>query len=47
LHIELEEEKYRLKTGDSFYFESATPHSWKNLGRSETWLLWVNTPPTF
>jgi len=47
LHIELEEEEYRLKPGDSFYFESATPHSWKNPGRSETWLLWVNTPPTF
>jgi len=47
LHIELEEEQYRLKPGDSFYFESATPHSWKNPGRSETWLLWVNTPPTF
>src|SRR5882672_6252612 len=45
LIIELEEEKYRLKPGDSFYFESATPHSWKNPGRSETWLLWVNTPP--
>jgi len=27
LHMELEEEKYRLKPGDSFYFESATPHS--------------------
>ena len=47
LHIELEEQEYRLKPGDSFYFESATPHSWKNPGRSETWLLWVNTPPTF
>ena len=47
LQIALEEEEYRLKPGDSFYFESATPHSWKNPGRSETWLLWVNTPPTF
>jgi transcriptional regulator with XRE-family HTH domain len=40
-------EHYRLKTGDSLYFESSTPHRWKNPGRSETWLLWVNTPPTF
>src|ERR1700692_4201702 len=47
LHIALEDEEYRLKPGDSFYFESATPHSWKNPGHSETWLLWVNTPPTF
>jgi DNA-binding transcriptional MerR regulator/mannose-6-phosphate isomerase-like protein (cupin superfamily) len=47
LAITLEGEEYRLKAGDSFYFESATPHRWKNPGRSETWLLWVNTPPTF
>src|SRR5205823_726760 len=47
LHISLDGEEYRLRPGDSFYFESATPHRWKNPGRSETWVLWVNTPPTF
>ncbi len=47
LAITLDGEQYRLKPGDSFYFESTTPHSWKNPGRKETWLLWVNTPPTF
>ncbi|MGC2768284.1 MAG: cupin domain-containing protein [Candidatus Acidiferrum sp.] len=38
---------YRLRSGDSLYFESSTPHRWKNPGRSEAWILWVNTPPTF
>jgi DNA-binding transcriptional MerR regulator len=38
---------YRLKEGDSLYFESSTPHRWKNPGRAEAWILWVNTPPTF
>jgi DNA-binding transcriptional MerR regulator/quercetin dioxygenase-like cupin family protein len=38
---------YRLKSGDSLYFESSTPHRWKNPGRSEASVLWVNTPPTF
>ena len=47
LAITLEKKEYRLKKGDSFYFESATPHHWKNPGRAETWVLWVNTPPTF
>jgi len=47
LEIAIEGREYRLKPGDSFYFESATPHRWRNPGRSETWLLWVNTPPTF
>jgi DNA-binding transcriptional MerR regulator/quercetin dioxygenase-like cupin family protein len=41
------EEHYHLKPGDSLYFESSMPHRWKNPGRSEAWLLWVNTPPTF
>jgi transcriptional regulator with XRE-family HTH domain len=40
-------EHYVLRRGDSLYFESSTPHRWKNPGRAETWLLWVNTPPTF
>jgi DNA-binding transcriptional MerR regulator/quercetin dioxygenase-like cupin family protein len=40
-------EHYQLKPGDSLYFESSTPHRWKNPGRKETWLLWINTPPTF
>jgi DNA-binding transcriptional MerR regulator/quercetin dioxygenase-like cupin family protein len=47
LMITLEKNEYRLKAGDSFYFESVTPHQWRNPGRAETWLLWVNTPPTF
>jgi len=38
---------YHLKPGDSLYFESTTPHRWKNPGRKETWVLWINTPPTF
>src|ERR1700733_10794477 len=47
LMITLEKDEFRLKAGDSFYFESATPHHWKNPGRTEAWVLWVNTPPTF
>jgi len=41
------QEHYVLKAGDSLYFESSTPHRWKNSGRTETWLIWVNAPPTF
>ena len=47
LEIYLRGEEYHLKTGDSFYFESLVPHRWTNPGRSETLVLWVNTPPTF
>jgi DNA-binding transcriptional MerR regulator/quercetin dioxygenase-like cupin family protein len=45
--ISLEEDSYHLKAGDSFYFESTTPHRWSNPGRREAQVLWINTPPTF
>jgi len=47
LNIALEEQWYVLHPGDSFYFESNTPHTWRNTGKTETVVLWVNTPPTF
>lgn len=47
LKISLEGEDYKLRAGDSFYFESNTPHSWLNFGRNDTLVLWINTPPTF
>jgi transcriptional regulator with XRE-family HTH domain len=40
-------EHYRMKPGDSLYFQSSTPHRWRNPGKTESWLLWINTPPTF
>jgi len=47
LDIEVEGHPYRLRPGDSLYFDSSTPHQWSNRGSAETWVLWVNTPPTF
>src|SRR5215813_12559922 len=41
------DERYVLTPGDSLYFQSSTPHRWKNPGKKESWLLWINTPPTF
>ncbi len=47
IEIELEGETFNLKSGDSFYFDSGTRHQWSNPGKRESWVLWVNTPPTF
>jgi DNA-binding transcriptional MerR regulator len=47
LNIFLEEKEYPLRAGDSFYFQSSSPHRWENPGDTETQLLWINTPPTF
>ncbi|MDB5522957.1 MAG: MerR family transcriptional regulator [Rhizobium sp.] len=38
---------FELGVGDSFYFESRRPHSWRNSSAGETVLIWINTPPTF
>lgn len=45
--LRLGEARYHLSAGDSFYFSSDTPHSYRNPGRTVTRVLWVNTPPTF
>jgi transcriptional regulator with XRE-family HTH domain len=42
-----EGEVLRLNEGDSFYFESSNEHRWKNPGKREALVLWINTPPTF
>jgi DNA-binding transcriptional MerR regulator/mannose-6-phosphate isomerase-like protein (cupin superfamily) len=48
MEIVLDQEKFfTLKEGDSFYFESRRPHSWRNVSSSETILIWINTPATF
>jgi DNA-binding transcriptional MerR regulator len=47
LDIWLGQEEFRLRAGDSFYFASETQHRWSNPGRTETVILWINTPPTF
>lgn len=45
--IAVQGKPYRLRAGDSFYFHSSTPHHWRNPGKREAAVLWINTPPTF
>jgi transcriptional regulator with XRE-family HTH domain len=47
LEIVIGGQKHSLKAGDSLYFDSSMPHEWKNPGKSESSVLWINTPPTF
>jgi DNA-binding transcriptional MerR regulator/mannose-6-phosphate isomerase-like protein (cupin superfamily) len=47
LEISLGEDVHQLSAGDSLYFDSSTPHTWRNPGKKETRILWINTPPTF
>lgn len=45
--LQLGERKYRVKKGDSFYFQPSMAHFIHNHGKSEARILWVSTPPSF
>ncbi|HXT05701.1 MAG TPA: MerR family transcriptional regulator [Roseiarcus sp.] len=48
LEIVLDDTRFlELEPGDSFYFNSERPHSWRNSFDGETIIIWINTPPTF
>ncbi|WP_415914613.1 cupin domain-containing protein [Paraburkholderia sp. J41] len=47
LELTLGEKTWRLQAGDSFYFPSTEPHSYRNPGDTIARVLWINTPPTF
>ena len=47
LELRLADERHLLQAGDSFYFPSTVPHSYRNPGKTVTRVLWTNTPPTF
>jgi len=47
LELTLDDTLYLLQPGDSFYFPSTVPHSYRNPGKLVTRVLWINTPPTF
>lgn len=47
MEITLNDIAYVVKRGDSIYFNSSVPHSFRNVGKEEAEAVWVVTPPTF
>jgi len=47
LEVRLGKERYRLKEGDSIYFQSRIPHRFKNTGKGKVISIWAMTPPSF
>lgn len=47
LELTVAHQTYLLTAGDSFFFRSELPHSYRNVGAEEVRVLWVATPPTF
>ena len=44
LELTIEGTRYLLSTGDSFFFKNHLTNSYRNPGRREARVLWVNTP---
>lgn len=38
---------YRIRKGESFYFQAMTPHYIKNCGKTTAKVLWISSPPYF
>ena len=47
LELTVDENTFILHEGDTFYFNSTSPHRFCNLGDEETVVLWVNHPPSW
>lgn len=47
LELWVDDQKYRLSSGDAFHFRSDLSHRYRNPGKEVAKVLWVNTPPTF
>jgi transcriptional regulator with XRE-family HTH domain len=47
IELTLGDRTFRLSAGDSFSYRSELAHGYRNPGRNEARVLFVNTPPTF
>jgi transcriptional regulator with XRE-family HTH domain len=47
LELVVDAETFILNPGDSFFFNSDRPHSYRNPGVAKTRVIWINTPPTY
>lgn len=45
--LTIESETHRLGPGCTFFFRSDIPHSYRNPGKVDTRVIWINTPPSF
>lgn len=43
----LDNQKFRCKKGESFYYESSKPHYLKNTSSGISKVIWISSPPNF
>lgn len=47
IELNIGDQTFVLSAGDSFFFRSDLPHSYRNCGSEIASVVWINTPPTF
>ena len=47
LELVVGSKQHLLGRGDSFFFPSTVPHTYRNPGKVTARVVWINTPPTF
>ena len=47
IDLMIEDKVFKLKKGDSFYFDSTRPHGYVNNGKEVAEIIWVISPPTY
>lgn len=43
----LDNQKFRCKKGETFYYESSKPHYLKNTNKGISKIIWISSPPNF
>jgi transcriptional regulator with XRE-family HTH domain len=47
LEVRIGTERYRLEEGDSIYYPTTMPHSWRAVEGKVIEVIWILTPPSF
>jgi quercetin dioxygenase-like cupin family protein len=47
IELKLGNKKYKVKTGESFYFKPNVNHQISNTGKKLAKIIWVSSPPSF
>lgn len=47
IYLHIGSEKYKVKKGESFYYNANYNHYISNAGKSKATVIWVSTPPNF
>ena len=47
IYLHMGNKKYRVKKGESFYYQARETHSISNEGKTPASLIWVSCPPSF